>query len=60
MENKINKKLSYEDWCQKYMADVDPAMIEELKNFHGVDAVKEVEDMRRREYEFYITGGFEK
>jgi len=56
----MNEKLTYEEWCKKYMvADIDPALIEDLKQFHGIDAVKEVEAARLREYEFYISGGFE-
>ena len=56
----MNNKLPYEEWCKKYMvADIDPALIEDLKQFHGIDAVKEVEAARRKEYEFYINGGFE-
>jgi hypothetical protein len=39
----MNEKLTYEEWCKKYMvADIDPALIEDLKQFHGIDAVKEV------------------
>lgn len=56
----MNKKLTYEEWCKKYMVDIDPVMIEDLKQFHGIDAAKEVEAVRRSEYEFYINGGFEK
>ena len=55
----MNNKLSYEEWCKKYMVDIDPVLIEELKQLHGIDAVKEVEAVRLREYEFYINGGFE-
>lgn len=55
----MNEKLSYEEWCKKYMVDIDPVMIEDLKQFHGIDAAKEVEAVRRSEYEFYINGGFE-
>ena len=56
----MNEKLSYEEWCKKYLVDIDPALIEDLKQFHGIDAIKEVEAVRRSEYEFYINGGFEK
>lgn len=55
----MNEKLSYEEWCKKYLVDIDPVMIEDLKQFHGIDALKEVEAVRRSEYEFYINGGFE-
>ena len=55
----MNEKLSYEEWCKKYLVDIDPAMIEDLKQFHGIDAIREVEALRRSEYELYINGGFE-
>ena len=56
----MNEKLSYEEWVEKYCAPVSEEMMADLKKYHGLDAVKEVEAVRRSEYEFYINGGFEK
>lgn len=55
----MNEKLSYEEWCKKYMADTTP-ILEDIKQFHGIDATKELEAVHRSEYEFYINGGFDK
>lgn len=59
----MNIKLTYEEWVEKYCAPVSEVMVEDLKEYHGLDAVgigKLVDEMRRADYDFYINGGFEK
>lgn len=46
-------KLTYEEWRKKNPTTITDNAIEGLKMFHGLDAVKEVEEMMRREYELY-------
>lgn len=50
------QKLTYEQWCEKYMAPVDAAALSALEEYHLIDAAYEVEQARRKEYEFYING----
>lgn len=56
----MNEKLSYEDWRDKFAVKIDGVAIDGLKQFHNIDAVKEVESALRQEYEFYLNGGFDK
>jgi len=52
-------KLTYDQWCEHYMATVDPAVREALRAIHGVDTDAEIQQARRQEYEFYVNGGFD-
>lgn len=56
----MKKKLTYEQWVDMYAAPLDDEMRLALKELHGLDADKEIEQARRKEYEFYINGGFDK
>lgn len=53
LENKKMNKLSYEEWRKKNPTTITNDAIKSLKIFHGLDAVEEVEEMMRREYELY-------
>lgn len=57
----MNEKLSYEDWHKKYML-ADPLSDKDRSFFKTLDIDIDIalEEARRREYEFYINGGFEK
>lgn len=55
----MTEKLTFEEWCEKYIK-VDPNMKQELSMLHGIDADKEIDAAVRREYDFYINGGFQK
>ena len=53
------QKLTYEQWCEKFMTSVTDEVRQSLKEYHNIDADAEVEQARRKEYEFYINGGFD-
>jgi hypothetical protein len=53
----MNEKLTYEEWRAKYMVTVTDDVVSELNN-HNIDALKEIETAMRKEYEFYLNGGF--
>ena len=55
----MNEKLNYEEWCKEYMSPITDEMVDTLQQFHNIDAKKEIEEARRKEYEFYINGGVE-
>ena len=50
------QKLTYEQWCEKFTISVTDKVKQELKEYHNIDADAEVEQARRKEYEFYING----
>jgi hypothetical protein len=53
------QKLTYEQWCEKFTISVTDKVRQELKEYHNIDADAEVEQARRKEYEFYINEGFD-
>ena len=56
----MNNKLSYEEWCNKYMlANVVTDEDRKIFKLQKIDIDKQIEEARLREYEFYINGGFE-
>lgn len=56
----MNEKLSYEDWLERNFGTVtiSEEARQSLKELHDIDADSEVESAIRKEYEFYLTGGF--
>lgn len=59
----MNKKLTYEEWVDMYAAPQDDESFQALKELHGLNAdevIELIEQTRRKEYEFYINGGFDK
>ena len=56
----MKNKLSYEEWCNKYMlANVVTDEDRKIFKLQKIDIDKQIEEARLREYEFYINGGFE-
>lgn len=56
----MNKqKLTFEQWRDRYCRPITQDMKDELKQFHGIDAVSVIEEAQRRDYEFYLNGEFE-
>jgi hypothetical protein len=53
------QKLTYEQWCEKIKISITDEARQALKEYHNIDADSEVEQARRKEYEFYINGGFD-
>ena len=56
----MKKKLTYEEWVNMYASPQDDKSFQALKELHGLDADEVIEQARRKEYEFYINGGFDK
>jgi hypothetical protein len=58
----MSTKLTYEEWRNRYCGKVTMAedLKEELRQFHNIDAVKEIEAAMRKEYEFYLNGEYDK
>ena len=56
----MNEKLPYEEWCAKFTVSITDEARQALKALHNIDADAEVEHARRKEYEFYLNGGFDK
>lgn len=48
------EKLSYEKWRQVYTVKIDHQMIEDLSNFHDIDADEEIEKIMKQEYQWYL------
>ena len=57
----MNTKLTYEEWRNRYCGQVAMSadLKEELHQLHNIDADKEIEAAMRKEYEFYLNGGFD-
>jgi hypothetical protein len=57
----MNEKLSYEEWRERTFGKVTIAegVREDLMKFHNIDAVTEIENVIRKEYEFYLNGEIE-
>ena len=53
------QKLTYEQWCEKFTISITDSARQALKEYHNIDADAEVEQARRKEYEFYINGEFD-
>lgn len=53
------QKLTYEQWCEKYTITVTDEARQALKEYHNIDSDIEIEQIRRKEYEFYINGGWD-
>jgi hypothetical protein len=53
------QKLTYEQWCEKFTISITDKVRHSLKEYHNIDADAEVDQARRKEYEFYINGGFD-
>ena len=53
--------LTYEEWRSRYAkVEISEDAITGLREFHGIDAVKEVESAMRMEYQRYIDSLGEK
>ena len=53
------QKLTYEEWCEKYITPVTVESRQALKKYHNIDADAVFEQARRKEYDFYLNGGFD-
>ena len=54
------QKLTYEQYCERFnIYDVSDEVRQAAKKYHNIDADVEVEQARRKVYEFYINGGFD-
>ena len=52
--DKLDKKpLSYDEWKQSRIINLDDSYIKSFERLHGVDPAKELEEMLRKEYEEY-------
>lgn len=56
----MNKRLTYDEWVDMYAVPLDDETRLALRELHGIDADDEIEQARRKEYEFYLNGGFDK
>jgi len=55
-------KLTYEEFCEKMKMTVEmaPAEIALAKETHGIDILGEMEQARKKEYQLYLDGDFDK
>jgi hypothetical protein len=53
------QKLTYEQWREKFTTSVTDKARQALKEYHNIDADAEVEQAIRKEYDFYLNGGFD-
>jgi hypothetical protein len=51
----MNEKLTYEQWREKYAAVISDETRRSLKEIHGLDLDKEVEQILRKDYNFYCN-----
>lgn len=56
----MNEKLTFEEWRKRYTVTIADGVRENLKEFHNIDADKEIENAMRKEYEFYLNGKYDK
>ena len=57
----MNEKLTFEEWRTRYFGKVTMAedLKEALRQFHNIDANKEIEAAMRQEYNVYLNGGYD-
>ena len=55
----MTEKLTYEEWRARMNVTITHEAITDLKKYHNIDAVAETEKALRKEYEFYLNGGFD-
>ena len=53
--NEIKKPLSYEEWKQTRVINLDDNYIKAFQRLHDVDPAKELEEMLKAEYEEYLN-----
>lgn len=56
-KNKMDDKLSYEDWRKTVTITSPIEVITELKETHGINFFDEIEEVLRYDYQVYLCGG---
>lgn len=56
----MKEKLTYKEWRVRHIVNISPEVKEDLKKFHNIDAVDEIEKAMRKEYEYYLNREFNK
>lgn len=51
-------KLTYEQWCERFMVNINQADVDDAQLLHGLDLRQEIEQARRVMYDEYIKGEF--